>query len=143
MSADGSVTLVWGDGENKFRFAIGQFRELQERVNQRRVTIGAPIVGPMTLLASLRAQDAWPDDVRDVLRIGLVGGGMSIKEANRKLSHHFDNRPPFESTLTAYAALFAGLVGVPDQSPADEVKKKTSTPSVQSTSEGSTEQGLH
>jgi hypothetical protein len=142
--SDGSVTLVWGDGENKFRFAIGQFRELQERVNQRRVAIGAPLVGPMGLLASLRAQDAWPDDVRDVLRIGMVGGGMPIKEVNRKLSHHFDNKPPLESMMTAYAALFAGLVGVPDQNAVDEdVKKKTSTPSVQSTSEGSTEQGLH
>lgn len=144
MSADGSVILIWGDGENKFRFAIGQFRELQERINQRRVAIGAPLVGPMTLLASLRASDAWPDDVRDVLRIGLVGGGMSIKDANRKLSHHFDNKPPLESMMTAYAALFAGLVGVPDQTAVDEdVKKKTATPNGQSSSENSTEQGLH
>jgi hypothetical protein len=108
VSSDGGIVLVWGDGENKFRFAIGQFRELQERINQRRVAIGAPLVGPMTLLASLRSNDAWPDDVRDVLRIGLVGGGMAIKEVNRKLSHHFDNKPPLESMITAYAALFGG-----------------------------------
>ena len=144
MSADGGVTLIWGDGENKFRFAIGQFRELQERINQRRVAIGAPLVGPMTLLASLRANDAWPDDVRDVLRIGLIGGGMPLKEAARKLSLYFDNKPPFESMLTAYAALFAGLVGAPDPNAVEEtVKKKTPTSSVQSTSESSTEQGLH
>lgn len=143
MSSDGSVTLVWGDGENKFRFAIGQFRELQEKVNQRRISIGAPAVGPMALLASLRAQDAWPDDVRDVLRIGLVGAGMPIKEAHRKLVTYFDGSPPFEHMLAAYACLFAGLVGAPEGT--DDSKKKTTalTPTIPSTSEKSTEPVRH
>ena len=41
MSADGSITLPWGDGDHVFRLAIGGFRELQEKVNGRRVAIGA------------------------------------------------------------------------------------------------------
>lgn len=142
MSADGSVTLVWGDGENKFRFAIGQFRELQEKVNTRRIAIGASAVGPMALLATLRAQDAWPDDVRDVLRIGLVGAGMPIKDAHRKLVTYFDSSPPLSHMLTAYAVLFAGLVGVPDEEKID-VKKKTLTPSPPSNSEKSMAPGPH
>lgn len=138
MSADGSVMLVWGDGENKFRYAIGQFRELQEKINHRRVAIGAPIVGPMSLLAMLRAQDAWPDDVRDVLRIGLVGAGMSVKDAHLKLASYFDGKPPLEHMLTAYAALFSGLVGVPEE-PKEDVKKKTKlTKTSRSTSAKST-----
>lgn len=126
MSADGSVSLVWGDGENKFRFAIGQFRELQEKVNQRRVAIGAPLVGPMSLLALLRANDAWPDDARDVLRIGLVGAGMSIQEAHLKLVRYFDNAPPIGNMLPAFTVLFAGLVGDPNDE--SDVKKKTEPP---------------
>jgi hypothetical protein len=143
VSADGSVTLVWGDGETKFRFAIGQFRELQEKVNARRIAIGAAPVGPMSLLALLRAQDAWPDDVRDVLRIGLVGAGMPIKEAHRKLVSYFDSSPPFEHMLTGYAVLFAGLVGVPDEDKTDAKKKTTSTPTPRSTSEKSTGPAPH
>jgi hypothetical protein len=144
VSADGSAVLVWGDGPNKFRFAIGEFRELQERINERRIRIGAPVVGPMSLLATLRAKDAWPDDVRDVLRIGLVGGGMPIKDAHRRLVLYFDNKPPLEHMLTAYAALFAGLVGVPEESGVD-VKKKTQAPTQTSpsTSEEFTEPPLH
>jgi len=143
MSADGSVTLVWGDGENKFRFAIGQFRELQEKINQRRILIGAPAVGPMSLLTALKAQDVWPDDVRDILRIGLVGGGMPIKDAHRKLVTYFDNSPPLEHALTAFAVLFAGLVGVPEELPeAVKKKKKSSVQTTPSTSDKSTETAL-
>lgn len=125
MSADGTITLVWGDGENKFRFAIGEFRELQEKINGRRMAIGAPLVGPMALLKLLQASDAWPDDIRDVLRIGLTGAGMKPPEAHRKLLQYFDRKPPLESMLTAYAVLLAGLTGAPE----DEIdaKKKTKT----------------
>lgn len=136
MSADGSVTLVWGDGENKFRYGIGQFRELQEKINQRRLAIGAPLVGPMSLINLLRARDAWPDDVRDVLRIGLTGAGMSIGDAHRKLVSYFDPAPPLEHMLPAYTVLLAGFVGVPEDQLS--VKKKTTRkPRMRSTSRSS------
>ena len=120
MSADGSITLVWGDGENKFKYAIGQFRELQEKVNQRRLHMGWPLIGPMELINLLRDKAAWPDDIRDVLRIGLVGGGMTIAEAHRKLVLYFDGSPPLNHMLPAYLVLAAGFIGVPE----DELKKK-------------------
>jgi hypothetical protein len=111
MSADGSIDLFFGDAIHVFRFAIGQFRELQEKVNMRRLAIGAPLVGPMTLLKSLQANDAWPDDIRDVLRIGLNGGGMSQSDTHRLLVNHFDTTPPLTHMRTAHVALLAGLVG--------------------------------
>lgn len=125
MSGDGSITLAWGDGEHVFRLAIGQFRELQERVNQRRVAIGAPPVGPKTLLDALRLNDAWPDDVRDVIRLGLVGGGMTQADVIRAMVNHFDTTGPLQHMPAAFAILLAGLVG----DPTDPVgsKKKTET----------------
>lgn len=145
MSADGSITMFWGDEEYKFRYAIGQFRELQEKVNERRTRIGAPLIGPMALLSTLRANDAWPDDVRDVLRIGLVGAGMQPKDAQAKLIRYFDNRPLLENMLPAFTVLFAGLVGDPAEKIAeDDAKKKTAeTPTSQSSSVKSTEPALH
>lgn len=125
MSADGSITLFWGDGDHIFRFAIGQFRELQEKVNARRIAIGAPMVGPMSLLNLLRANDAWPDDIRDVLRIGLNGGGLKPSETQQLLSHYFDAIPPLENMKPAFMVLLAGLAGVPGD-PLD-AKKKTET----------------
>jgi hypothetical protein len=114
VSADGSLRLFWGDGEQTFRFAIGQFRELQENINKRRVAIGAPMVGPMSLVRLLQANDAWPDDVRDVLRLGLIGGGMKPADAHRLMTHYFDAVPPLENMKPAFTVLLA-----------EEAKKKT------------------
>jgi Phage tail tube protein, GTA-gp10 len=126
MSSDGTTTLFWGDDETSFRIGIGEFRELQERVNARRAAAGLPAVGPSTLANTIRANDAWPDDVRDVLRIGLVGAGMTPAEAHRKLVQYFDRRPPAESYLVAFAALVGAFLGVPGDE--IDVKKKTPTP---------------
>jgi len=144
MSADGGITLIWGDGEHRFRLAIGQFRELQECVNLRRLKIGAPVVGPMALANALRVNDAWPDDVRDVLRLGLVGGGLEPKEAHRLLRHYFDDvdrYPPLTHMRPAFLILIAGLTGPVDATPDDDAKKKpmgTEIPNPPSTSDGST-----
>lgn len=142
MSADGSLELVWGDGPQQFKFGIGQFRELQENINIRRIKIGAPMVGPMSLLNLLRANDAWPDDIRDVLRLGLIGGGMKPADAHRLMTHYFDPIPPLENMKPAFVVLLAGLAGPPDEP--TESKKKTKakramTKTPRSTSAGSTE----
>jgi hypothetical protein len=137
MSADGSVELVWADETRKFRIAIGEFRDLQESVNTRRVAIGAEPIGPSTILAALRTNNAWPDDVRDVLKAGLIGGGLAFDKAQRLLVRHFDNKPLLAHTKTAFLLLLAALVGVPD----DEVSKKkiaeTEEPAADSPSETS------
>ena len=137
MSADGSTTLFWGDDETRFRLGIGEFRELQERVNARRAAAGLPGTGPSTLANAIRANDAWPDDVRDVLRIGLVGAGMKPAEAHRKLAQYFDRRPPAESYLAAFAVLVGAFLGVPGDE-LDVKKKTTPDPTSPSPSPGST-----
>ena len=145
MSADGSISLVWGDGEEHvFRFAIGQFRELQEKVNGRRIAIGAPMVGPMSLVRLLQANDAWPDDVRDIIRIGLLGGGMKQADVHRLMANHFDGTPPLEHMKPAFTVLLAGLAGAPGET--DDAKKKPATTTMKtprSGSEKSTEPARH
>jgi hypothetical protein len=143
MSATGSITLVWGDGDNTFRFGIAQWRELQEKINGRRVAMGLNPIGPMTLLNMLRAKDAWPDDIRDVLRIGLVGAGMPIAAANRKLVRHFDNEPPAPHNLIAFAVLSAGLLGAPGDEISAAKKKTEGEATSQSDSPPSTEPVRH
>ncbi|MGJ5036596.1 gene transfer agent family protein [Bradyrhizobium sp. HKCCYLRH3059] len=146
MSADGGITLFWGDDEHRFRLAIGEFRELQECINLRRLKIGAGIVGPMSLLNALRTSDAWPDDVRDILRLGLVGGGMAPKDAHRLLRIYFDDvdrYPPLTHMRPAFLILTAGFTG-PIEAKSDDAQKKsaegmtTATPAPPSTSDAST-----
>jgi hypothetical protein len=126
MSADGGIPLFWGDDDHRFRLGIGQFRELQELINKRRLAIGAPAIGPLTLLNALKANDAWPDDIRDVIRLGLVGGGLEPAEAQRLLKHYFDDFerfPPLGNMKPAFLILLAGLTGPPQD--IDVSKKKT------------------
>lgn len=140
MSADGSITLFWGDAEYKFRITIGQFRDLQEAVNGRRIALGAVPIGPATLLNTIKANDGWPDDMRDVLRLGLIGAGMAPLEANRKMVRHFDSSPLFEHGKAAFLVLLSALVGPPDDLLA---KKKTTTETTSpSSSQSSTGQAL-
>jgi hypothetical protein len=127
VSSDGAISLFWGDGEQSFRFGIGQFRELQENVNRRRLAIGAAPVGPMSLLNALRGNDAWPDDVRDVLRIGLIGGGMKPQEAHLKMVNYFDAVPPLENMKPAFVVLLAGLAGPPGAADGGSKKKTKQT----------------
>lgn len=125
MSGDGSICLMWAGEMRDFRIAIGEFRGLQESVNARRMLIAAPPIGPSTLLHLLRTNDAWPDDVRDVLKAGLVGGGSTSTEAARLLIREFDGKPILEHMKTAFLILLASLVGVPEDDP--ELKKKMTT----------------
>lgn len=144
MSADGSIALVWGDGElHVFRFGIGQFRELQEKVNGRRIAIGAPMVGPMSLVRLLQANDAWPDDVRDVIRIGLLGGSKPSGDVHRLMVNYFDPVAPLNHMRTAFTVLMAGLAGAPEDT--DDSKKKTmgKTKTPPSNSHESTEPARH
>ncbi len=130
MSADGSIELAWAGEGRRFRVAIGEFRSLQESVNGRRVLINAEPIGPSALLHLLRTNNAWPDDVRDVLKAGLIGGGQTYPEAQKLLVRHFDGKPLLEHMKTAFLVLLAALVGVPEDEPS---KKKTEATMTEST----------
>jgi Phage tail tube protein, GTA-gp10 len=111
---DGTVTLTFGDDEYPFRIAFGQWRELQESVNKPRLEIGEPPAGPMTLLRALGEGNAWPFDVREVIRLGLIGGGMKSDRALVLVKRYVESRPHYESMLTARVVLHCAMFGPPD-----------------------------
>lgn len=105
MSRDASVTIAFGDGEYVFRLALGQLRELQEKTD----------AGPAHLLDRLRAGLWRVDDVRETIRLGLIGGGMAPAEALKRTVRYVDERPWLESVPVAMAALIAALVGAGEE----------------------------
>jgi hypothetical protein len=142
MSADGSVTLAWAGEERKFRLAIGQLRELQENVNRWRVNIGAAPIGPSSLLRLLMGGDAWPDEVREIVRLGLIGGGeVGIALVPGLIKRYVDDRPLVESTQVAQAVLLSAMVGVPDDPVGKKPKRRRKTQATSSASPASTEPG--
>jgi hypothetical protein len=105
MSRDGSITLTWGDGEHRFRLAIGQLRELQEKCD----------AGPAEIAVRL-ADGRWRvNDVRETIRLGLIGGGMPPGDALKLTVRFVDERPWLESVPAAQAVLMAALVGAPEE----------------------------
>lgn len=138
MSRDGSISLDWGNDRHRFRLGIGELRELQEEINRPRAKIGAPLVGPGTLWRSLQSYDAWKDEVREVIRLGLIGGGMKPLDALGLVRRYVDERPLVESSIHATAILGAALFGPPDEAlegkeEAAETTKTTGSASLPST----------
>jgi hypothetical protein len=110
MSRDASVDLVWGDGEHRFKLAIGQLRELQEKCD----------CGPQWLYerVALNRHGGWRvDDVRETIRLGLIGGGLKPADAHRLCVHYIDAVPAglLENRNVAQAIIAAALVGPPEE----------------------------
>ncbi len=109
MSRDASITIseIFGDGHHTFRMAIGQLRELQEKTG----------VSPFAVLARLIAYLPMVDDAPEIIRLGLIGGGMAPPEAVALTERYARQRPSAESIPLGTTILKAGLLGVPDEKP--------------------------
>lgn len=100
------ITLTWADGKHEFRLAIGELRELQEKTNQ----------GIRSIARRISSGDEFVDEVREVIRIGLIGGGMAPPKALKLVERYVDGRPLIENISTAQAIAFAAIVGAPEES---------------------------
>lgn len=122
------VTLDWADDEHSFCLRLGELRELQDKTG----------VGPQKLMRRVAEGDWHVDDLRETLRLGLIGAGMSAPEALKLVRRYVDERPLIESIQPALAVLVAVLSGFEAASPRKKGKpaKRTTTAS---TSPASTE----
>jgi hypothetical protein len=104
--ADGSgnVTLEWGDGEHAFRLPLKQLRELQDKTD----------CGPEALYERIRSGKWMVADLRETIRLGLIGGGMDEVAASKLVRQYFDGGPLLKHKPTAAAIVLAALLGPPD-----------------------------
>lgn len=117
--------IVWGDGPQTFELAIGELRELQDKCN----------AGPQRILGRISTADWLIEDIRETIRLGLIGGGKPPAEAYNLVKRYIDDRKGgwLENRAIAQIILMKALVGDPtDQvgkSPADQAKPETTTAS--------------
>ena len=130
---DGTVSLQFGGAEYSFRIAFGQWRELQESVNKPRIEIGEPPLGPMGLLRAMLDGNAWPHDVREVIRLGLIGGGMKSDRALVLVKRHVEIGAYFVNMPTARTILQTAMFGPPD----DQVGKDPAPTAESTATDGS------
>lgn len=113
---DAAIEVDFGDGTYRFVLRYGELMQLQERVN----------AGPAWILDRLLAPNAenrgWRvEDLSNIVRLGLIGGGLEPNKALGLVRSYVEARPSMESLNLAIAILSAALVGAPDEAS----KKKT------------------
>lgn len=105
--ADGSarIELPWGGDMRVFRLGLKELRELQYKTG----------AGPEALYRRIRAGEWHVDDLRETLRLGLLGAGMETKEVIKLLVAHFPGAQGLAPHKEpAAAVLLAALVGPAD-----------------------------
>lgn len=122
-----SLTLTWPGGENEFALRIGELRGLQ----------GATDKGPEELFNALRLGTWRTDDIVQILRWGLMGGGMSKGDATDAVMRVFDLHPLTEFKLPALAIMAHALLG-PMDDPVGEGEGVAETPPENGSSPSST-----
>lgn len=105
MARDGSITLDFADGAYKFRLAWGQLAELQEKCD----------AGPYVIINRLHNGTWRIEDIREIVRIGLIGGGLSSPEALKLVRRYVEERPILENLQLAQVILSISLTGAPEE----------------------------
>jgi len=107
MSRDAAVALDFAGERRRFRLAIGQLRLLQEACD----------AGPLQIYRRILDGTWRIDELRQVLYLGLVGGGLADAKATALVRQVVDafGTPPMELVPLAKAVLLAALFGVPDE----------------------------
>jgi hypothetical protein len=105
MSRDATIEKPFGDGEYVFRLGWGEILKLQE----------ARDTGPYVVLDRLLTGRWLFEDIADVIRIGLIGGGLDPIKARKMVREYVEARPPIENLGLAQSILGAAMVGAPDE----------------------------
>jgi hypothetical protein len=101
VSASGLIAFEWADGEHRFRLPIGRLRELQDKCG----------AGPGVIFGRLTDGTWRVDDLREVVRLGLIGGGMDPVQALTLVKRYVDERPLAETVAPARVILAVALFG--------------------------------
>lgn len=137
MDGSGKIELEWADmagagsgRKHVFCLTIRCLEELQDKCG----------AGPQAIWQRL-VDGSWKiADVRETLRLGLIGGEMKPIEAAKLVERYCDTGSLLENVLYARAVLQAALAGPPvkKKRKAKQPTPETTTPEASSTSEPST-----
>lgn len=96
------MKLTWVGGEHAFALKIGQLRALQQACD----------AGPEQILSRIWAGEWRVDDLAEVIRLGLVGGGdVAAKDAGQLVTGLMEKHPLMQFKPIAQAVLMDALIG--------------------------------
>jgi hypothetical protein len=120
MSRDGSVELVWAGDLRKFRLGIDELLALQDKRD----------AGPQEIANRLRKQSWRVQDVHETIRLGLLGGGMDAKLAQRLVDEQARPGKLASSALIAFAIIVSAIQG-DENDPVGKEQAAAGAPGVQ------------
>ncbi|WP_294932176.1 gene transfer agent family protein [uncultured Paracoccus sp.] len=120
-----AVVLRWPGGEHAFRLGLGELRALQQKTD----------CGPEFILHKITTGRWMIDELREVLRNGLIGAGLSPVEAMKLVDRTFEDTPAISFKAPAVELLAAYLYG-PEDDPVGEALAVDPTPPPEPTENG-------
>lgn len=124
MSRRGDISFHFGGADRRFQLSIGPLERLQEATD----------CGPAHLLKLVQTEEYKTLHIREVLRWGLIGGGMPEVEAAALIKAEVDAKPAWqENAVYASLVLSAAIVGVPDEPLGKDEGAESGDPSPSST----------
>jgi len=94
-----------GEGYYPLRLGIDELIQLQEKLN----------AGPNVVATRLLQGEWMVDDIRETIRLALIGGGMSQKEAFDLVNRCVKEGYLMDYMSVAANALYAALTGIEDE----------------------------
>lgn len=108
MAAIGTQTLVWRGGEDQFCLSkVGDILALEEKCKASIAVIAGRLEGGFYGL----------NDVRETIRLGLIGGGATPVDAMEKVHRFVDGHDLAHSVLVANEIVKAVIFGTPEDDP--------------------------
>ncbi|MBB2818992.1 gene transfer agent family protein [Rhizobium phaseoli] len=106
----GAEQIVWAGGEHSFRLGIGELRAIEQRSD----------AGCAVVLMRLLSSQFKIDDVIQPIRLGLIGGGMQERDAQKVLDSALDIASPYALAVPAADILRRFIMWETDDQPSGE-----------------------
>ncbi|MBB4192798.1 gene transfer agent family protein [Rhizobium aethiopicum] len=106
----GAEQIVWPGGEHSFRLGIGELRAIEQRSD----------AGCAVVLMRLLSSQFKIDDVIQPIRLGLIGGGMQERDAQKVLDSALDIASPYALAVPAADILRRFIMWETDDQPSGE-----------------------
>lgn len=108
-------TIVWPAGEHDFRLGIGELRGIEQRCD----------AGCAAVMLRLLSSQWKIDDVVATLRLGLIGGGMTERDAQKTLDAAFEVASPYTLAVTAADVIRRFILWDGEDQPKGEAEAET------------------
>lgn len=120
------ITVRWPGGEHPFRFGISEAEIVQQKTD----------CGPEHLLNKIRLGQWFVDELYEVLRNGLIGGGMGHVEAQKAVKTAMEKHPLINFKVPAMEVVSSLLYGDPDDPVGEPLPVEMPTPENEKTVSG-------